>query len=88
MTHEVIEADLRAGGGWRRLTHLYPNDTWMLRPEVRTEELNEQTDDKLNPYLMIGDEIIVVDVNKADSGRGSGASDDGGLRMTPTLFQT
>ena len=55
-------------------------DRWVKVEDTRT--LQEHTKDKLNPKLRVGDEIIVVDVNKDYSGRVPGGKDDGGLGMT------
>jgi len=54
ITDEERLGELVAGGGRRRLTHLYPNDTWMLRPGFLRGELNEDTEiiikDKTHKY--------------------------------------
>ena len=56
------EAKGRMLDGDGRITEeqLYTTDTWILRKGFLRGELNEQTNTKVNPELMIGDEIMVV----------------------------
>ncbi len=61
-TDEELLGRMLAGGGMIRREHLYPTDTWMLRKGfLRGEHLSEHKESKkLNPELMVGDEIMVV----------------------------
>jgi len=62
ITDEERNQDMIAGGGRRRGLHMMPTDTWILqkRPENWYDNLHESKQQKTNPELMIGDEILVV----------------------------
>jgi len=59
ITDDELLGDLLAGGGRRRLTHLYPNDTWMLRKGFLRGELNESfVSHSYDP--VVGEKIINI----------------------------
>ena len=50
-----------------RLLNLFQDDKWILRPGFKRGELNEHEESKksrLNPDLIVGDEILVVSTDK------------------------
>ena len=63
ITDEERLGELIAGGGRRRLTHLYTNDTWRLRPGFLRGELNEHNQPELSPDLDKGDIIRVIEID-------------------------
>ena len=65
-TDEQLLSSMLAGGGKPREILLYQGDNWILRPGfLRGEHLTEHKESKINPQLMIGDEITVLDVDES-----------------------
>jgi hypothetical protein len=71
-TQEQRLGRMLAGGGMVRRERLYSTDSWVLRKGfLRGEHLSEHTETKkLNPQLMIGDEILVVNHGYERSNKG------------------
>ena len=71
-TQEQRLGRMLAGGGMVRRERLYSTDGWVLRKGfLRGEHLSEGTETKkLNPQLMIGDEILVVNHGYERSNKG------------------
>ena len=71
-TQEQRLGRMLAGGGMVRKERLYSTDGWVLRKGfLRGEHLSEGTETKkLNPQLMIGDEILVVNHGYERSNKG------------------
>jgi hypothetical protein len=63
ITDDELLGGLLAGGGRRRLTHLYTNDKWTLRKGFLRGGINEHNQPGLNPELKVGDIVRVIDVD-------------------------